>query len=257
MNNIKVVILAGGGGTRLGELTHTIPKPMIEIGNRPILWHIMKIYNNYDFNKFEICCGYKGNIIKEYFYNYKAKEDFTAYIGHGCNRYHNNSDINWEVSLIDTGENTMTGGRLLRIKHRIKDTFLMTYGDGLSDINIGELIDFHKSHGKIATITAVNPPGRFGVLDIDNNMNVRKFKEKPDSSNWINGGFFVLDPQIFDYLNNSDNTIFEKEPLVNLAKDGELKAYKHKGFWKPMDTMKDKGELQNMWDSGCAPWKIW
>jgi len=254
----KVVILAGGGGTRLGELTQTIPKPMVEIGNRPIIWHIMRTYSNYGFSRFEICCGYKGHIIKEYFHNYKVNTtDFTVYTKYNYTSYCDSSDTDWTVSLTDTGEDTMTGGRLLRIKQKISDTFMMTYGDGLSDINIAELLEFHKSHGKIATVTAVNPPGRFGVLEIEKDKSVSAFIEKPNDNHWINGGFFVLEPGVFDYIDKGDSTIFEHNPLRRLAEDGQLKAFKHEGFWKPMDTMKDKGELQLLWESGEAPWKVW
>ncbi len=255
---MKVVILAGGFGTRLSEETEMRPKPMVEIGGKPILWHIMKIYSTYGFNDFIICLGYKGYIIKEYFANYFIhNSDVTIDLKNNQIIVHSIKTEPWKVTLVDTGLNTMTGGRIKRIQPYIGNkTFMLTYGDGVGNVNIEELLQFHKSHGKYATLTAVQPSGRFGVLELTGNQVIR-FEEKPKGDGaWINGGFFVLEPQIFDYI-EGDETVWEKEPLEKLAKDGQLMAYKHRGFWKPMDTLRDKRELEMLWQSGNPPWKIW
>jgi glucose-1-phosphate cytidylyltransferase len=255
---MKVVILAGGFGTRLSEETDIKPKPMVEIGGKPILWHIMKIYSHYGFNNFVICLGYKGYVIKEYFANYFLHmSDVTIDLKNNKMEIHNVKAESWKVTLVDTGLNTMTGGRIKKIQSYIgNETFMLTYGDGVGNINIKELLDFHKKHGKYATLTAVQPSGRFGALDL-NDSEIKAFKEKPKGDGaWINGGFFVLEHQIFDYI-EGDETIWEREPLENLAKDGQLMAYKHKGFWKPMDTLRDKRELEALWQSGNPPWKVW
>lgn len=255
---MKAVLLAGGFGTRISEETENKPKPMIEIGGKPILWHIMNLYSHYGINDFIICCGYKGYVIKEYFSNYFMHlSDLTVDLRNGSIQFHNSNAESWKVTCIDTGLNTMTGGRIKRVKEYIgEETFMLTYGDGVADVNIRELLDFHNNNKKIATVTAVQPSGRFGALNIDDGNNVNKFMEKPDGDGaWINGGFFVLDSKVFDYI-NGDSTIFEREPLEKLADDNELVAYKHKGFWKPMDTLRDKIELEKLWESGSAPWKI-
>ncbi|MBU3176432.1 glucose-1-phosphate cytidylyltransferase [Clostridium estertheticum] len=253
------VILAGGFGTRLSEETILKPKPMIDIGGRPIIWHLMNIYSHYGINDFVVCCGYKGYMIKEYFANYHAHmSDMTVDLHSGDIKYYNSKAEPWKITLIDTGLNTMTGGRLKRIKDYIgNETFMLTYGDGVSDVDINKLLEFHKSSGKIATVTAVQPAGRFGSLNINDNGQVGTFVEKPvGDGGWINGGFFALEPAVFDYLKD-DSTVFEKEPLQNLAEEDQLSAYKHEGFWKPMDTLRDKYELEKLWESGRAPWKIW
>jgi glucose-1-phosphate cytidylyltransferase len=262
---MKAIILAGGIGTRLSEETTRIPKPMVEIGDKPIIWHIMKLYSYYGIDDFIICCGYKGYLIKEYFFNYfMHNSDITIDLKNNDTRFHNCKADKWTITIVDTGENTMTGSRLLSVKEYIgNETFCMTYGDGLSDVDISELILYHKKEKKLATVTAVQSAGRFGSLDIEDNNDITEFKEKPiDNNSWINGGFFVLDPKIFSYIkDNKDNInstiIFEREPLENLAKDNQLKAYKHKGFWKPMDTLRDKSELNGMWTYKQAPWKVW
>lgn len=256
---MKAVILAGGFGTRISEETVLKPKPMIDIGSRPIIWHIMNIYSYYGINDFIICCGYKGYMIKEYFTNYHTHmSDMTIDFRTGDIKYYNSKAEPWRITLIDTGLNTMTGGRLKRIKDYIgNETFMLTYGDGISDVNINKLLDFHRYNGKIATVTAVQPAGRFGALNIDDNGQVSTFVEKPvGDGGWINGGFFVLEPEIFNYLSD-DSTVLEQEPLKNLTKENQLSAYKHEGFWKPMDTLRDKEELEKLWIGGQAPWKIW
>jgi len=256
---MKVVILAGGFGTRLSEETDLRPKPMIEIGQKPILWHIMKIYSHFGFNDFIICLGYKGYMIKEYFANYFIhNSDVTIDLENNRIDVHNSNCEPWKVTLIDTGLNTQTGGRIKKVQNYIgNERFMVTYGDGVGDINIKELLEFHKKHGKYATITAVKPPGRFGVIDLDERDNIISFEEKPRGDKaWINGGFFVLEPPIFEYI-KGDDTFWEREPLVNLAKDGQLVAYRHYGFWKPMDTLRDKRELEELWNSGKSPWRIW
>ncbi len=259
---MKVVILAGGLGTRLMEETGSRPKPMVEIGGKPILWHIMKMYSNYGYNEFIVCLGYKGNIIKEYFINYFThNSDLTVELKNNKINIHASSNENFIVTLIDTGLNTNTAGRINRIKeYTNNETFMLTYGDGVSDVNINELVKFHKSNKSIVTLTSVQNPGRFGNLDIGINGKVNSFQEKPDGDNmWINGGFFVMDPPVFDYLNieNIDNVQWEKGPLIQIANDGKLAAFKHNGFWKPMDALRDKIELEALWDSQRAPWKTW
>lgn len=256
---MKVLLLAGGFGSRLSEETSLKPKPMVEIGGKPILWHIMKTYSSYGFNEFIILCGYKGYVIKEYFSNYyRHLSDMTIDLANNDVTYHKNSAEPWKVTLVDTGLNSMTGGRIKRVKEYVgEETFMLTYGDGLSDININELVKFHNSHEGAITMSAVQPDGRFGSLQIDEKEQVINFTEKPKGDGaWINGGFFVCDSKVFDYLED-DATIFEKKPLENLANDGELFSFKHKGFWKPMDMLRDKIELEELWDSGKAPWKNW
>lgn len=255
---MKVVILAGGFGTRLSEETDLRPKPMVEIGEKPILWHIMKIYSYYGFNDFIICLGYKGYMIKEYFANYFLHQsDVTIDIKNNKIETHHCKAEPWKVTLVDTGLNTMTGGRIKRIQKYINDTFMLTYGDGVSDINIKELIKYHKKMKKSVTVTAVQPSGRFGAIEIDEKGNVYSFMEKPKGDgSWINGGFFVLEPDIFNYIKD-DNSIWEREPLENLTKDGKVCAYKYSGFWKCMDTLRDKIELEKLWKEGKAPWKLW
>ena len=255
---MKAVILAGGLGTRLSEETTTKPKPMVEIGGKPILWHIMKIYSSYGINDFIICCGYKGYLIKEYFNNYFLHQsDVTINLANNSKKYHKSKAENWNITLVDTGDHTMTGGRLKRIKEFIdEDEFCMTYGDGVADIDISKSIDFHRSHGKLATITAVYPPGRFGALNIVKDR-VTSFEEKPKGDGGlINGGYFVLNRKVLDYIND-DNTLWEQDPLKNLAKDDQLMAFEHKGFWQPMDTLRDKNNLENLYIENKAPWKKW
>ncbi len=255
---MKAVILAGGFGTRISEESHTKPKPMIEIGGKPILWHIMKIYSAFGINEFVVCLGYKGYVIKEYFANYFLHmSDVTFDMNNNNMEVHNNHSEPWKVTLIDTGANSMTGGRLKRAKAFLDDeTFCFTYGDGVSDINIRELIEFHKSKNTTATMTAVQPPGRFGALSIDGTK-IHEFQEKPKGEGgWVNGGFFVLEPQVFDYIDN-DQTTWEKEPLERLAAENSLHAFKHTGFWQAMDTLRDKNYLEGLWAKGTAPWKVW
>ena len=257
---MKVVILAGGLGTRLSEETNLKPKPMIEIGQNPILWHIMKLYSSYGINDFIICCGYKGYVIKEYFANYFLHmSDVTFNMVENKMEVHSNNAEPWKVTLIDTGELTMTGGRLKRVREYIKDdeSFCFTYGDGLCDLNITELIAFHKAEGRLATLTATRPPGRYGALKIVDGSRVERFQEKPDGDgSWINGGFFVLSPRVIDLIWD-DNTSWESEPLNQLASTNQLSAYKHAGFWQAMDTLREKNLLENLWLSGKAPWKKW
>ena len=256
---MKVVILAGGLGTRLSEETDLKPKPMVEIGGKPILWHIMKIYSHYGFNDFIICLGYKGYMIKEYFANYFLHQsDVTIDLRDNKMEIHDSKAEAWKITLVDTGLFTMTGGRIKRARKYIgNETFMLTYGDGLADINIHNLLQYHRGHNKYATITSVQPSGRFGALKLDDNDNVVSFLEKPrgDGAS-INGGFFVLQPQVIDYI-RSDEMLWEKEPLENLAKDNQLVAYRHDGFWKPMDTLRDKAEMESLWNSGKAAWKVW
>ncbi|MDA8388483.1 MAG: glucose-1-phosphate cytidylyltransferase [Nitrospiraceae bacterium] len=257
---MKVVILAGGFGTRLTEETTVKPKPMVEIGGKPILWHIMRIYSHYGFNEFIICLGYMGYYIKEYFAHYFLHQCDVTFDFSDNNRQitHNNKAEPWRVTLVDTGPRTMTGGRIKRVAPYVSgETFMLTYGDGVSDVPVDQLLRFHRAHGKYATITSVQPSGRFGMLDIDEGGKVTSFLEKPrGDGGWINGGFFVLEPQVFDYI-DGDDTTWEKGPLETLARDSQLRTYKHGGFWKPMDTMRDKLELEGLWNSGRAPWKIW
>ncbi|MAQ43812.1 MAG: glucose-1-phosphate cytidylyltransferase [Candidatus Marinimicrobia bacterium] len=256
---MKVLILAGGFGTRLSEETQSIPKPMVPIGNKPILWHIMKIYSHFGFNDFVILLGYKGYIIKEYFSNYYLHQsDVTIDLKNNSTEILNNTSEPWKVTLIDTGLNTMTGGRIKRAQNYINNQrFMLTYGDGVGDININSLIKTHEAHGKSITMTAVQPEGRFGALEINNSLQITSFREKPKSdSNWINGGFFVCETKIFDYL-GGDEMIFERQPLENLANDGELFSYKHNGFWKPMDTLRDCNTLNQLWNNNKSKWKVW
>ena len=255
---MKAVILAGGLGTRISEETSIRPKPMIEVGGKPILWHIMKTYSAHGIQDFVICCGYKGYVIKEYFANYFLHmSDVTFDMQSNQMEVHQRSAEPWRVTLVDTGEETMTGGRIKRVADYVKDEdFCCTYGDGIGDINITELIKFHKKQGKLVTLTATQPPGRFGALNLDG-INVMSFQEKPQGDGgWINGGFFVLSPKILDYLTD-DRTIWEREPMEQLAKEGQVSAYFHSGFWQPMDTLRDKVHLEDLWDSGKASWKIW
>jgi glucose-1-phosphate cytidylyltransferase len=256
---MKAIILAGGLGTRLSEETATRPKPMVEIGGKPILWHIMKIYSHHGIDDFIICCGYKGYIIKEYFANYFLHmSDVTFDMKTNIMQVHEKRVEPWKVTLVDTGDSSMTGGRLARVANYVKneETFCFTYGDGVGDIDITATIDFHRKHGKLATLTATCPPGRFGALDIQNSQ-VTSFEEKPKGDGaMINGGFFVLSPKVFNYIKD-DFTTWEKEPLMGLAEDGELMAYEHRGFWLPMDTLRDKQLLESLWNSGKAPWKAW
>lgn len=254
---MKAVILAGGFGTRISEEAHLKPKPMIEIGGKPLLWHILKIYSTHNINDFVICCGYKGYMIKEYFANYFLHmSDVTFDIKNNKMEIHQMKAEPWTVTLVDTGDQTMTGGRIKRIEKYVDDTFCLTYGDGLSNINITKLIEFHKYNKTISTVSAVKPPGRFGSLMMKDNK-VTKFVEKPSGdSNWINGGFFVFETDIMDYLDN-DQEILEKKPLEKLALEGQLSAFIHNGFWKPMDTLRDKNQLEDLWQSNNAPWKIW
>jgi glucose-1-phosphate cytidylyltransferase len=254
---MKAVILAGGLGTRLSEETVSRPKPMIEIGGRPILWHILKIYSAHGINDFVICTGYKGYVIKEYFANYFLHmSDVTFDMSNNFMEVHHKNAEAWRVTIIDTGDETMTGGRIKRIAPYIDDTFCCTYGDGVGDVNIGALVDFHKKGGRLATLTGVQPPGRFGALNLQGDK-VVSFQEKPQGDgSWINGGFFVLEPAVFDLIAN-DKVIWERAPLESLAADNELGIFKHHGFWQPMDTLRDKLELEEQWSGGNAPWKIW
>ena len=258
---MKVLILAGGFGTRLSEETDILPKPMIQIGNIPILIHIMKIYSHYGFNDFIILGGYKCYVIKEFFLNYYLhKSDVCFNLKDNSIKLLNNNTEPWQVTVLDTGLNTMTGGRIKRAQNYIEnETFMLTYGDGVSDINIQNLIEFHKNHHKAITMTAVQPEGRFGAIQMDEKSNlVTKFIEKPQGDgSWINGGFFVCEPEIFNYIKQGDDTIWERDPLEQLAKDNKLVAYKHLGFWKPMDMLRDKIQLEELWNSGNAPWKVW
>jgi glucose-1-phosphate cytidylyltransferase len=254
---MKTVILCGGLGTRLSEETHLKPKPMVEIGGHPILWHIMKIYEHHGLTDFLLALGYKGDVIKDYFLNYHARlSDLTVHLKNGQVDYENPTAEDWRVSLIDTGSSTMTGGRLLRLKQHLvsSGTFMLTYGDGVSNVDLTALIAFHRSHGRIATVTAVRPPVRFGELSIEKNT-VTKFQEKPQAGEgWINGGFFVFEPSIFDFITD-DLTLLEREPLERLAEKGELMVYQHHGYWQCMDTLRDKTTLDDLWVSGKAPWK--
>jgi len=255
---MKAVILAGGLGSRISEETQVKPKPMIEIGGKPVLWHIMKIFSTYDINEFVICCGYKGYMVKEYFANYFLHmSDVTLDLKNNKMEVHHKFAEPWKVTLVDTGLQTMTGGRLKRIKDYVDEkTFCFTYGDGLSDINLSDLIQFHKNKNTLATVTSVQPAGRFGVLDIQGDK-ISKFAEKPaGDGNWINGGFFILESKVFDYL-EGDATVWEREPLEKLASEGQLSAYKHTKFWQPLDTLRDKNYLEALWNSGKAPWKVW
>jgi glucose-1-phosphate cytidylyltransferase len=256
---LKAVILAGGLGTRIAEESDSKPKPMVEVGGRPLLWHIMKGYAHHGIKDFVICLGYKGYVIKEFFFNYyRHMSDLKIDLGKGGHEVLNSQSEDWTVSLVDTGADTMTGGRLKRIASYVaNDTFCLTYGDGLADIDITREIAFHRTHGKLATVAAVQPPGRFGVLRLDETSAVTSFEEKPrDEVGWINGGFFVLEPKALDYI-EGDATSWEQAPLRDLAHDGQLAAFDHSGFWQACDTLRDKRELERLWDSGKAPWRIW
>jgi glucose-1-phosphate cytidylyltransferase len=256
---MKVVILAGGFGTRFSEETDIKPKPMIEVGGKPILWHIMKIYSHYGYNEFVILLGYKSYMIKEYFANYFLHQsDVTIDLTTNKIDVHHNTSAPWKVTLLDTGESTMTGGRIKRAqKHIGNEPFLLTYGDGVSDVNINNVVKFHKDHGKLMTMTAIQPEGRYGAIDFQSNNQVTNFIEKPKGDNsWINGGFFVCQPEIFDYIEN-DETIFERKPLETVAGEGNLFAYKHEGFWMCMDALRDKKMLDKYWEDGEAKWKLW
>ncbi len=257
---MKVVILAGGFGTRISEESHLKPKPMIEIGGMPILWHVMKLYSFYGYNEFIICCGYKQHVIKEFFADYYLHRSDVTFDFTDANNMtvHSNIAEPWKVTLVDTGLNTMTGGRVKRIQDYVgNEPFMLTYGDGVSDVNIPELVSFHQSHGKTATLTAINIGQKFGVLDIDDSGSITAFREKMENDgNVINGGFMVLNPDIFNLI-DGDETIFEKKPLETLAKTSQLMAYRHMGFWQCMDTQRDKQLLENLWASGNAPWKLW
>lgn len=256
---MKVLILAGGLGSRLSEETIIKPKPMVELGGRPILWHIMKIYSTYGYNEFIILCGYKGYMIKEFFANYyRHRSDLTVDLVNNSISYHKNHCEPWKVTLIDTGVETMTGGRIKRVQEYVdNEPFMLTYGDGVADIDIQKLVEFHKSHGKLITLTSVLPEGRFGALSIDNSNMVSSFQEKPKGDgSWINCGFFVCQPEVFNYIAD-DSTFFEREPLEELAREGELYTYKHNGFWRPMDTLRDKTLLEEMIENNSAPWIKW
>lgn len=257
---MKVVILAGGFGTRISEESHLKPKPMVDIGEKPILWHIMKIYSHFGYNDFIICCGYKGYCIKEYFAQYFLHEaDITFDFTNGNQRIvHHHSAEPWRVTLINTGLNTMTGGRVKRIEQYVDgEPFMLTYGDGVGNVNIAELVNFHRSHGRLATMTATQPSGRFGALSFNGSNLVGSFTEKPKGDGaWVNAGFFVMQPEVFNYLKD-DTTVLEREPLEQLANEGQLIAFRHNGFWQPMDTMRDKNQLESLWQSGKAPWKLW
>jgi glucose-1-phosphate cytidylyltransferase len=257
---MKVVILAGGLGTRISEETDLRPKPMIEIGGKPILWHIMKIYSSFGYNDFIICCGYKGYFIKEYFANYFLHQaDVTLDLQKNSLEVHQSKAEPWKITMVDTGISTMTGGRIKQIQKYIDGTFLLTYGDGVGNVDIKALIDFHRKNNKKATVTVVQPSGRFGSIQFDNNDEVKvfAFQEKPKGDGaWINGGFFVCEPEVFDEIDD-DKTIWERKPLENMAAKGELVAYRHYGFWRPMDTLRDKTDLEEMWNSGEAKWKLW
>jgi glucose-1-phosphate cytidylyltransferase len=256
---VKAVILAGGLGTRLSEETVSRPKPMVEIGGKPILWHIMKIYAAHGVNEFVICLGYKGYVIKEYFANYFLHmSDVTFDMAKNQMEVHHNNAEPWRVTLVDTGESTMTGGRLKRVKQYVEkeDLFCFTYGDGVGDVDIAQTLSFHRGHGRLATLTGTQPPGRFGSLGMEGDQ-IRSFQEKPiGEGGWINGGFFVLSPKVIDYI-DEDSTIWERSPLEKLAADGQLMVHRHSGFWQPMDTLRDKQHLEELWQSGRAPWKLW
>jgi glucose-1-phosphate cytidylyltransferase len=257
---MKVVILAGGFGTRLAEETDVRPKPMVEIGGKPVLWHIMKIYSHYGFNEFIICLGYKGFFIKEFFANYFLHQsDLTIDLADNSKHVHSNFSENWKITLVDTGLNTLTGGRIKRVQKYIgNEPFFLTYGDGLSNVNITQLLHNHIESKKLCTVTGIRPEGRFGLMKIGNNNDVVNFAEKKDEDNsLINGGYFVCEPNIFDYINEGDDSIWEKSPLESLARDGQLNLNFHEGFWKPMDSLKDKMDLNELWNAGKADWKLW
>jgi len=254
---VKAVILAGGMGTRISEESHLRPKPMIEIGGKPILWHIMKLYSAGGVHDFVICCGYLGYVIKSYFANYQLHvSDVTFDVARNQMQIHQNGAEQWKVTLVDTGTETMTGGRLKRVRQFLDDEeFFLTYGDGVADIDMRALLEFHRRQNVLATVTSVRPPGRFGALVTEGNK-VLSFREKPEGNGWINGGFLVLSPAVIDYI-EGDHTVWEGEPLERLAREGQLAAYAHEGFWHPMDTLRDKNQLEALWSSGKAPWKVW
>ena len=260
LKSMKVVILAGGYGTRISEESGVRPKPMVEIGGKPILWHIMKAYSAYGLNEFIICCGYKSDVIKDYFANYSLYDsDVTFDIGNHTMKIHKNGAEEWKVTLVETGEDSMTGGRLKKVKDYVgNETFCLTYGDGISNVNIEKLIKFHKKKKAFATVTAVQSPGRFGAFSLRSGQDkISSFREKPlDEGVWINGGFFVLEPEVFDYI-AGEQIVWEREPMQRLAREGKLVAYKHTGFWHPMDTLRDKNVLEQIWQKGDAPWKVW
>jgi len=259
---MKVVILAGGYGTRISEESGIRPKPMVEVGGMPIIWHIMKIYSAYGFNEFIICCGYKGYVIKEYFSNYFLhNSDVTFDMKKNTMEVHKKTAENWKVTLVDTGENTMTGGRIKRVKDYLEGTFCLTYGDGVSDVDINKLIEFHKSEESFVTLTAVQPPGRFGAFNLPDRLTkIKSFREKPtadgNDSAWINGGFFVVEPEAIEFI-DGDHIVWERDPLEKMARIGKLSAYRHNEFWQSMDTLRDKHVLEDLWSSGNPPWKIW
>lgn len=256
---MKVVILAGGFGTRLSEYTDIIPKPMVEIGGHPILWHIMNIYAHYNYKNFYLALGYKSEIIKEYFLHYYSlNADFCVDLSNGNVTHHNKPSLDWKVTLVNTGLHSLTGGRVKRMKKYVgNETFCLTYGDGVSDVNINKLVAYHKSHGKMVTVTAMHPTARFGELEIANDTNVKSFKEKPQTgSGWINGGFFVMEPEFIDLI-EGDDTILEKTPLEKAAEMGQLMAFQHHGYWQCMDTVRDRNVLQTLWEENKAPWRIW
>ncbi len=256
---MKCVILAGGFGTRLSEETGLRPKPMVEIGGYPIIWHIIKIYSHYGFNEFVICLGYKGYVIKEYFANYFLHQsDVTFDFSDNSTRYHKSHAEPWKISLVDTGKDSMTGGRIKAVKDYLQnEPFMLTYGDGVGDVDISSLVEFHKANKRLLTVTAVQPSGRFGTLNMSSSNEVKSFLEKPKGDgSWINGGFFVCQPEVIDYIVDL-KTVWEREPMENLAKNNQMVAYKHTGFWKPMDTLRDKQELEKLWETDSAPWKVW
>ena len=254
---MKAVILAGGLGTRLSEETHLKPKPMVEVGGKPILWHILKTYSHYGINEFVICCGYKGYVIKEFFANYFLHtSDVTFHMDLNHMEIHRRNAEPWKITLVDTGETTLTGGRLARVREFLGDTFCFTYGDGVADVNLTALVDHHRRNGKQATVTAVQPPGRYGALGLAGDL-VDHFQEKPEGDgSWINGGYFVLEPSVIDLI-DGDHCTWEQAPLKSLAESGELSVYRHQGFWQPMDTLRDRTKLEELWASGRAPWKVW
>jgi len=254
---VKTVILAGGHGTRLAEMTDSVPKPMVEIGGSPILWHVMKIYAAAGFDEFVLALGYRADVVKRYFLDYyRLRSDLTV-TGDGSVEVHDGERDNWRIHLVDTGIETQTGGRIARLAPHLRDTtFMLTYGDGVADVDVRELLEFHRSHGKLATVTAVRPPARFGGLVFDGDL-VAEFTEKPQiGEGWINGGFFVLEPAVLDYI-DGDAAIWERDPLERLAREGQLAAYRHEGFWQPMDTLRDVRLLQSLWDAGDVPWRVW
>jgi glucose-1-phosphate cytidylyltransferase len=254
---MKTVILAGGLGTRLSEETVVMPKPMVEVGGKPILWHILNMYSGYDFREFVIALGYKGEVIKDYFLNFYAlNNDLSIDLARGSTKIHDRNQIDWIVHLVDTGSQTQTGGRLKRLRHWIgRDTFMMTYGDGVADVNIKDIVAFHRAHGKLATVTTVRPPARFGNISFEGS-HVAAFTEKPQTGEgWVNGGFFVLEPEVLDYI-DGDDIIWERDPLERLAQEKQLMAYRHHGFWQPMDTLREKRLLEDLWQSGKAPWMM-